>query len=79
MISLPSQGYKLSVVYDRLDHTKSVERIKERINSVLRPENYMENGEKLGFYLSPSNDSSNSVTITSQSSVKNKIKSEPER
>uniref|UniRef100_A0A1I7XJX9 SEFIR domain-containing protein n=1 Tax=Heterorhabditis bacteriophora TaxID=37862 RepID=A0A1I7XJX9_HETBA len=56
------EGYKLSVVYDRLDHKKSMIKIMDRLDKVLKPTGLSQTpSEKLAFHLSPSNGSNLTV------------------
>lgn len=49
------EGYKLSVVYDRLNHPDSMKKIGERLKQVMRPTLLHDPTHSPAFYLSPSN------------------------
>ncbi|VDM70984.1 unnamed protein product [Strongylus vulgaris] len=48
------EGYKLSLVYDRLDHKTSMKKISERLKEVMRP-SLLREAEQRPFFLSPAN------------------------
>ncbi|EYB93707.1 hypothetical protein Y032_0179g705 [Ancylostoma ceylanicum] len=48
------EGYKLSIIYDRLDHKTSMKKISARLKQVMRP-SLLRESEQRPFYLSPSN------------------------
>ncbi|CAD6185954.1 unnamed protein product [Caenorhabditis auriculariae] len=81
------EGYKISIVYDRLEHTRCIKRIKQRLISVITNTS-LPGGSRVDssnsltqpvFYLSPTNDSTTSLSRRAMKAIREAEKASSEK